>query len=150
MRQLFSASRLETVEAVAKMLNDADIETYISDGRSYKGARRRKFSYRETSAEPEAAVWIVRAEDQSRARDILREAGLIDSTRTESYRQQTPNHGTSQQGAGHRRWVSRMRILLISAVLVTIAVTTTRGCNQAREAKAEKERHIIIIDTSNT
>ena len=150
MRQLFSASRLETVEAVAKMLNDAGIETYVSDGRSYKGARRRKFSYRETSAEPEAAVWIVKSEDQARAREILREAGLIDSTRTVSYFQQTPNHGTSQEGVGRRRWISRTRILLITALVMTVAITTARGCNQAREAKAEKERHIILIDTSNT
>lgn len=150
MRQLFSSSRLETVEGVAKMLNDAGIDTYVSDGRSYKGARRRKFSYRETSTEPEAGVWIVKAEDQARARDILREAGLIDSTRAESYRQQTPNHGTSQQGAGQRRWISRVRILLIAALVMTVAITTTRGCNQARETKAEKERHIIIIDTSRT
>lgn len=150
MRQLFSAARLETVEAVAKMLNDEGIDTYVSDGRSYKGSRRRNFSYRETSNEPEAGVWIVKAEDQARAREILREAGLIDSTRAESYRQQTPNHGSSQQGVGHGRWISRVRILLIAALVMTVAITTARGCNQAREAKAEKERHIILIDTSNT
>lgn len=82
MRQVFTSARLENVEAVAKMLEDDGIEIRITNGRSYKGSVRRNFSYREGSNEgPQPAVWIVKSEDQPRARAILREHGLIDSTR---------------------------------------------------------------------
>lgn len=82
MRQVFSSARLENVEKVAQMLEEDGIEVRITNGRSYKGKVRRNFSYREGGNEgPQPAVWIVKSEDQPRARQILREAGLIDSTR---------------------------------------------------------------------
>ncbi len=82
MRQVFTSARLENVETVAKMLEDDGIEVRITNGRSYKGSVRRNFSYREGGNEgPQPAVWIVKSEDQPRARAILREHGLIDSTR---------------------------------------------------------------------
>ena len=81
MRQVFSSARLENVERVAEMLREAGIEVRITDGRSYKGARRTTVSYRDTGEATRPAVWIVKSEDAARAREILREAGLIDSTR---------------------------------------------------------------------
>ncbi|HTA66355.1 MAG TPA: pathogenicity-like protein [Xanthomonadaceae bacterium] len=82
MRKVFSSPRLENVEAVAKMLEDAGIEVRISNDRSYKGKRRQPFSYRETAtSENNPQVWVIKAEDQPKARAILREQGLIASTR---------------------------------------------------------------------
>lgn len=83
MRQVFSSSRLENVEGVAQLLRDAGIEVRVTNDRSYKGNRRSNFSYREQAPE-RPAVWVIRSEDQLRARDLLREAGLIDSTRAEA------------------------------------------------------------------
>ncbi len=80
MRQVFSSPRLENVERVAELLREADIEVRITEGRSYQGSRRKGFSYADTDA-PRPALWVVRSEDQVRARAMLREAGLIDSTR---------------------------------------------------------------------
>ena len=85
MRQVFSSPRLENVERVAAMLEEAGIETRITHGRSYKGARRGDFSYRDHSrTEPVPAVWIVNSEDQIRGREILRAAGLLETTRAPS------------------------------------------------------------------
>ncbi|HWS77452.1 MAG TPA: hypothetical protein VN205_03640 [Thermomonas sp.] len=85
MRQVFTSPRLENVEAVAALLRDAGIEVKITEPRSYRGNRRRSFSYRTSEdAAPEPAVWIVRADDQPRGRQLLREAGLLDSSRGES------------------------------------------------------------------
>lgn len=80
MRQVFSSPRLENVEKIAELLREADIEVRITDGRSYKGSRRKGFSYADADA-TKPALWVVRSEDQVKARAILREAGLIDSTR---------------------------------------------------------------------
>ncbi|GHA69367.1 hypothetical protein [Cognatilysobacter bugurensis] len=80
MRQVFSSPRLENVERVAQLLRDDDIEVRVTQGRSYKGNRRGAFSYSEKGG-PQPAVWVAKSEDQVRARELLRAAGLIDSTR---------------------------------------------------------------------
>ena len=77
MRQVFSSPRLENVERVAQLLRDAGIEVQILNGRSYKGNRRAAFSYREDAGGPKPAVWVIRSDEQPRARELLREAGLL-------------------------------------------------------------------------
>lgn len=90
MRSVFSSPRLENVEAVAKMLEDAGIEVKVSNDRSYKGNRRQPFSYREPpDTENIPQVWVIKAEDQHKARAMLREQGLIETTR----------HGFAAMGA---------------------------------------------------
>ena len=82
MRQVFSSPRMENVERVAALLNEAGIETRITHARSYRGGLRGNFSYRDNArTDPIPAVWVVKSEDQPAARDILRNAGLLDSTR---------------------------------------------------------------------
>ena len=85
MRQVFSSTRLENVEGVAQLLRDDGIEVRVTHGRSYKGGLRGDFSYREGEhTGPKPSVWVVKSEDQPRAREILRGAGLLDSTRKPS------------------------------------------------------------------
>jgi len=88
MRQVFSSTRLENVEGVAKLLEEAGIEVRITDGRSYKGgwSGRRTYNDSQRASQP-AAVWVVKSEDQPRARQLLRDAGLLESTtlKSESY-----------------------------------------------------------------
>ena len=69
MRQVFTSSRLENVEGVAQLLREAGIEVRVTNDRSYKGNRRSSFSYREETGE-RPTVWVIRSEDQLRARDL--------------------------------------------------------------------------------
>ncbi len=82
MRQMFSSPRLENVEGVNKLLNEAGIETKITQGRSYKGNSRREHSYadkkRQVDPSQYPAVWVIRAEDYTRAREILHQAELLE------------------------------------------------------------------------
>jgi|SRR5690606_36575533 len=126
MRQIFTSPRLETVEGVARLLNEQGIETWISEGRSYKGARPRRFSYRDAGREPQPAVWIVRAEDQARARELLREAGLIDTTRpVDSYLPEP-----FQPDAGGKPPASaialRIKLVLLAAIALGAALVLFR------------------------
>ena len=50
MRKVFSSHRLENAEGVAELLRAAGIEVRILNGRSYKGNRRRTFSYSDADA----------------------------------------------------------------------------------------------------
>ena len=80
MRQIFSSPRLENVEGVVQVLNEAGIQVRVTNGRSYEGARRRRFSYADDQS-PQPTVWVVNSADQVPAREILRNAGLLDTTR---------------------------------------------------------------------
>jgi hypothetical protein len=132
MRQVFSSARLENVEAVAELLRAEGIEVRITDGRSYRGNRRSNFSYREGGQSgPQPAVWIVNADDQPRGRELLRAAGLLESTRVgeSSYLPLSTMHAAKEPAAGKpgTGMRTRMRIgLLVSIVLVSALIWYSR------------------------
>jgi hypothetical protein len=81
MRQIFTSQRLETVEGVARLLNEAGVQTWTSNSRSYRGRRRSSFSYSANQPGQQPGVWVVRADELVRAREVLRQAGLLETTR---------------------------------------------------------------------
>lgn len=126
MRKVFSSVRLENVEAVAELLRAEGIEVRISGGRSYHGTRRSNFSYRDgeqSGAQP--AVWILNADDQPRGRQLLRDAGLLDSTRAgeSSYLPLSALHEKKDPAERKRSMRTRVRIgLLVLIVLVSALI----------------------------
>lgn len=124
MRQVFASARLENVEHVAQLLRDAGIEVRITQGRSYKGNRRSAFSYREQSG-PQPAVWVVKSEDQVPARELLRAAGLIDTTRGDADGASLFRFDPGTQAAApdaSRRRTTRIKLALIGGIVVVIAM----------------------------
>ena len=130
MRQVFSSPRLENVEAVAELLRAEGIEVRISNDRSYRGKRRSNFSYRDAGKPgPQPAVWIVNSEDQPRGRQLLRDAGLIESSRGESSYLPLPvlDGGGARTVEAGKRARMRMRLVLLGligivAVLIAFAL----------------------------
>jgi hypothetical protein len=125
MRQVFTSQRLETVEGVARMLEEAGIPVHISQPRSYRGRRRGQFSYSEpVPANQQPAVWVRIAEDQPRARELLRQAGLLATTRSYSGLPQAATEPLpSRFEETGSRWAWRVRVgllLVIAAVAVFI------------------------------
>jgi len=120
MRRIFASPRLENVEGVARLLEEHGIEVRITDGRSYRGAIRGNFSYRDDAREgPEPAVWIVNAEDQPRARELMRGAGLLDSTRTP---QDSFLPMPAADEAKPRKRSARLKLVLLAAITIAVAV----------------------------
>ena len=119
MRQVFTSTRLENVEGVAKMLGEHGIETKITQGRSWKGNSRREFSYSAKNHDPsqQPAVWVLKSEDFKLARELLHEGGLLASTRETSYLpEKLQFRDTAKPDAGRR--VSRMRMALLAGVAI--------------------------------
>ncbi len=120
MRQVFTSPRLENVEAVAALLRAEGIAVRISNDRSYRGKRRSNFSYRVgDKADPQPAVWILNSEDQPRGRQLLREAGLLESSRAgESSYLPLPalDGGGTRTTDTAKRGRKHMRLLLLGMI----------------------------------
>ena len=128
MRPVFTSLRIETVEGVVKLLEDAGIEVHLANGRSYHSKRSGQFSYAEPmKLKQQPSVWVKRAEDQPRAREILREAGLLATTR--------PTQGEPLVFAGadtieekpKRPLAWRIRVALLIAIAIAALVTVLRS-----------------------
>jgi len=82
MRQVFSSPRLDSIDQLEALLNAEGIQTHVSNRDILGRDRLRRFSYAKPAAESSwPALWIVHAEDLPRAREMLRAAGLMNSTR---------------------------------------------------------------------
>ncbi|HYM85485.1 MAG TPA: DUF2007 domain-containing protein [Pseudoxanthomonas sp.] len=127
MRQVFTSLRIETVEGVAKLLEDAGIEVYLANGRSYHSKRGSQFSYAEPmKLKQQPSVWVKRAQDQPRARELLREAGLLASTRPGQGDPMAFATGAAVDEPPKRSLAWRIRVALLVALAVATLVTVFR------------------------
>lgn len=140
MRQIFSSQRVETVEGVAELLRGHGIQVKVTNGRSYKTRRSGQFSYTETgNAGSHPAVWIVRADDQPRAREILREARLLDTTRRDhptaefAFRDDVAAAATDGRGWA---WRIRIGLLVVIAGVALVIGLRHRGAPAPASAPA--------------
>ena len=126
MRQVFSSQRIETVEGVAKLLTDAGIPVHISNGRSYHSKRGGQFSYTEpVKAQLQPAVWVRHADDQPRARELLREAGLLETTRP-GYASTLTFTSPQDAPTPQRSWAWRIRLILLALIALAAVVMWMR------------------------
>jgi hypothetical protein len=126
MRQIFTSTRLENVEGVAKMLGEHGIETKITQGRSWKGNSRREFSYtaKNHDASQQPAVWVLKSDDFKRARELLHDGGLLESSRETSFLPE-PLQFREKANDPSRR-VSRLRMALLAGVAIAAATMMYR------------------------
>ncbi|HZF96665.1 MAG TPA: pathogenicity-like protein [Pseudoxanthomonas sp.] len=126
MRQVFTSLRIETVEGVARLLEEAGIEVHLANGRSYHSKRGGLFSYAQPmQAKQQPSLWVRHAEDQPRARAILRQAGLLASTRKD----QPSSYVFAREpkdDSPRRPLAWKIRIALLIAIAIAALVTVIR------------------------
>lgn len=132
MRQIFSSQRVETAEGVASRLREAGIEVRVTNGRSYRTRRSGQFSYLDKpDSKNLPTVWVVRADDQVQAREILRQAGLLETTRRDPGQATALDFANVQiQPRRPASWGWRIRIallLVIAAVALFIVLQRPRA-----------------------
>ena len=143
MRKVFSSIRLENVEAVAELLRAEGIEVKISDGRSYRGSRRSNFSYRDSEqsgAQP--AVWILNADDQPRGRQLLRDAGLLESSRVGESTYLPMSTLREAKDLATRKSSMRKRIRIGLLVLIVVVSALILYSKQEISKKPELKRAV--------
>lgn len=135
MRQIFSSMRLENVERVAELLRDEGIEVRISNGRSYKSGRNRTFSYRDAAnTRTQPTLWVVRSDDQVRARQLMRDLGLPTGPSTrpvaDSYLASANSPGLAPEKPVRTptyQRIMRYRRLLLVAIAILAALVMVRS-----------------------
>ena len=136
MRQIFSSQRVETVEGVAKLLREAGIDVRITNGRSYHSKRSGQFSYLDKGKPQDyPTLWIVRADDQPRAREILRQERLLDTTRRDHPTAEFAFRDAPDQ-AERKSWAWRIRVALL-VVIGGVALFIGLGHRGARQQAAQ-------------
>ncbi len=142
MRKIFSSQRVENAEGVAQLLRDAGIEVRISNGRSYHSKRRGQFSYLDQKSDTLLpTVWVVRADDQTRAREILRDARLLDTTRRDHPVAEYAFRDVPGETQG-RRWAWRIRIGLLAVIAGLVLVMVLRHRTAPVPAPAEPVQQV--------
>ena len=118
MRQIFSSPRISNVERLEKVLEDAGIQTRFTNRSSFLTGRPH-FGYSERGNESQwPTLWVVQADDYGRARQILRESGLLEATRDTSYFGDLPEPSAPATPAQR---ASRVK-LVIFAVTMALAI----------------------------
>ena len=130
MRQMYTSPRLSNVEGVSKLLDEHGIENKISQGRTYKGVSRREFSFRETekAKDEQPAVWVLKPEDYTRARELLHEAGLIEvaGTRETSYLPDNLQFKESTGKPDPAARIFRIKLVLLGIIAAMAALMAVR------------------------
>jgi hypothetical protein len=129
MRQIFSSPRLENVEGVVQLLQEAGIEVRITHGRSFEGGRRRNFSYTDNDS-PQPTVWVVKSADQVRAREILRDAGLLDTTRGGTYAANAFRFDPLTQTVKPPKRVLLVKMALLVGITLVLVLAVLHTLNQ--------------------
>jgi len=126
MRRFFTSPRLENVERVEQMFKDAGIQTRVTDRATWNRATKRDFSY--TDRRPSTkwpAVWVLLADDYPNARQMLRELGLMESTRdAPSFVAAAPETATAPDP--RQRSVGRTRLLLLAAASIGVVLVALK------------------------
>jgi hypothetical protein len=123
MRQIYTSPRVENVERIVAMMREAGIETSVTNRRAYAGHDYRRPSYALPPDRDEwPTVWIVKAEDQPRARALLREIGIEPATRfaDELAQARQPETGPEAEAARRKELIWRVRFGLIIVIAALI------------------------------
>ena len=100
----------------------------MSNGRSYQSKRTGQFSYLEQrNAQACPTVWIVHADDQPRARNLLREVRLLETTRHDLPNvEYTFREGENGSSTNARSWAWRIRLVLLLVIAALVMFVTMR------------------------
>lgn len=114
MRQIYTSPRMENIDRVVALMAEHGIQTSVGNRRGYQGADWKRFSY---TARADRDSWpnvsVVRAQDQTLARKLLREAGIEPATRFAD--ELAAARGVSDPST-HRRASSRIKLVVLALI----------------------------------
>ena len=120
MRQIYTSPRVENIDRVVAMLGEAGIQTSVTNRRNWGANTYQRPSYTgKQNPDSWPQVWIVKAEDQPRARQLLREAGIEPAVR-HAQELALSRRDTAAPESGYRRWSTYIRLGLLAAIATIV------------------------------
>lgn len=111
---------MANVERVVALLAEHGIETSMVNRRAWQRDAWKRFSYTRPSAQDTwPQVWVVRAGDQTRARELLRSAGIEPATRFAEELAASRRAGDARAG---RAISARIRMVLLALIALVIGL----------------------------
>ena len=121
MRQIYTSPRYENVERVVALLQENNIATTLRNRRDWQGGQWKRFSYTERGeSEGWGQVWVTNSNDQTRARELLREAGLEPATRFADELAAARSPGDPRRHKANSMRIRMVLLGLIGGVLLLI------------------------------
>jgi broad specificity phosphatase PhoE len=115
MRQIYSSPRQENIDNVVALLHEHGIETTVTNRSVWKRPSYQRFSYsqRMDNRDDWPQVWINRADDFTKSRELLREIGIEPVTR---YSEELAISRESNTQLPAQRTAARVRLIALAAV----------------------------------
>jgi hypothetical protein len=105
---------MENIQRVVALMAEQGIQTSIGNRRVYQGADWKRFSYTEKADRDSwPQVSVVRSEDQTRARRILREAGLEPAIRFADELAAARSAGDTR---AHHHLSTRLKLVILALI----------------------------------
>ncbi|MGB8634146.1 MAG: hypothetical protein WCD66_06390 [Rhodanobacteraceae bacterium] len=127
MRKIYTSPRVENVDRVAQLFAEHGIAARVTNDGGWRGRDHRRFSYfgsdRQQSGWPQ--VWIIKAEDQPRARELLREIGIKPAVQF-GEELDSERGNPSPVVARRRSVVTRVRLALLVIIGVIMVLSLIR------------------------
>jgi hypothetical protein len=122
MRQIYTSPHQENIDRLSALLTEHGIENSISNRSKWKRPGYQRFSYTQQreSRNQWPQVWVERADDYTRARELLRELGLEPMVRygDELAAARNPSPATRQSDIANR--ARRIALLAVAGAFVVL------------------------------
>jgi hypothetical protein len=127
MRLLYTSPRQENIDRVVALMTENGVETTITNRSNWNRPSYQRFSYSQRSENRDSwpQVWISRADDYTRARELLRQLGIEPMVRHGEMLQAERNP-VSAIYARREHTVTRARRIVLLAILGVFMVLALR------------------------
>lgn len=128
MRMIYTSPRIENADRVARIFLDNDIAARVLNDGGWRGRSHRRFSYRDGGRRRGAwpQVWVVNADDQPRARQLLREIGIEPASRFDDAATDSRLGIAPIEHKGKHKTATRVRRILLAVLVALLALTLLR------------------------
>ncbi|MGH8146935.1 MAG: hypothetical protein ACREPY_11435 [Rhodanobacteraceae bacterium] len=124
MRKIYASPRIENLERLTAVMAEHGIPTRVTNRRVYEGSSYKSFSYaRPGHTDNWPALWVVHANDHTRARQLMRDMGIETPTR---YAQELAAYRAGKSGGRSGRIATRIRTAVMAALVIAVAIYAAR------------------------
>ncbi|RUL66387.1 hypothetical protein EKH79_06865 [Dyella dinghuensis] len=126
MRLLYTSPRQENIDRVVAFMSENGVETTITNRSNWNRPSYQRFSYqqRRENRDNWPQVWVSRADDYTKARELLRQLGIEPIVRYGEELRADRNPGTVYDRREHT--VARVRRIVLLAILGVFMVLALR------------------------